>query len=403
MQLKEISLEDVFPNESNPRQDFGDIEAFADSFEGGQPNIPIIVAQEGGIYSIVDGERRYRAMKALGTKRTNALVCESQSDADVMVAMVAADNKKQLTPVELSRGIQQALHFADVERVEKVSGRKNLARVKRARAKVQDAADDMSLDRLLAIEELGFSRSAVEQLTNCREADWRKVYERIKQDMEQERRVQELDEELDAAGIARTVGAPAFAEGWGYFGQCGPGEASKLVDRAEGCELVAVGTGLFRSVYRKGTAEVDRAEDERRERIDALERAMVDSKARRAKWLGELVSGIDDKAGRIRFANSKVVHLCSELFSRKFGPQIEGFDELCGTNAGKCVNELTVALGMPQLVSARCLVDGEVPLYQEYLAKPSKELLAAYVADGYEPVDDAEREMFDLMEELEVQ
>lgn len=112
MQLKEISLEDVFPSESNPRQDFGDIEAFADSFENGQPNIPIIVAQEGGIYSIVDGERRYRAMKVLGTKRTNALVCESQSDADTMVAMVAADNKKQLTPVELSRGIQQALHFA---------------------------------------------------------------------------------------------------------------------------------------------------------------------------------------------------------------------------------------------------------------------------------------------------
>ena len=49
MQLKEISLEDVFPSESNPRQDFGDIEAFADSFEDGQPNIPIIVAQEGGI------------------------------------------------------------------------------------------------------------------------------------------------------------------------------------------------------------------------------------------------------------------------------------------------------------------------------------------------------------------
>ena len=205
MQLKEISLEDVFPSESNPRQDFGDIEAFADSFENGQPNIPIIVAQEGGIYSIVDGERRYRAMKVLGTKRTNALVCESQSDADTMVAMVAADNKKQLTPVELSRGIQQALHFADVERVEKVSGRKSLGRVKRARAKVQDAADDMSLDRLLAIDELSFSRAAVDQLTNCREAEWRRVYDRIKQDLETERRTQELDDELEAAGDRKSV------------------------------------------------------------------------------------------------------------------------------------------------------------------------------------------------------
>lgn len=188
MQLKEISLEDVFPSKDNPRQDFGDIEALAESLEGGQPNIPIIVAQDGGIYTIIDGERRYRAMKVLGTKRTQALVAEDQSDADVMVAMVAADNKKQLTPVELSRGIQQALHFADVERVEKVSGRKSLGRVKRARAKVQDAADDMSLDRLLAIDELSFSRAAVDQLTNCREAEWRRVYDRIKQDLETERR-----------------------------------------------------------------------------------------------------------------------------------------------------------------------------------------------------------------------
>lgn len=403
MQLKEISLEDVFPSESNPRQDFGDIEAFADSFEGGQPNIPIIVAQEGGIYSIVDGERRYRAMKVLGTKRTQALVCESQSDADTMVAMVAADNKKQLTPVELSRGIQQALHFADVERVEKVSGRKSLGRVKRARQKVQDAAEDMSLDRLLAIDELGFSRDAVERLTNCREAEWRKVYDQIKQDMERERRTQELDEELEAAGIAKSMQCPDFKEGWGYFAQCGPGDAAKVAERAEGCELVAVGTGLFRSVYRRGTEQTDRAEEERRERIDQVGRALEESEQRRAKWLGELVNGVDDdKAGRIRFANSSVVRLCAERFEERFGHEVERFDEMCGTSAGKCLNELTVALGLPGTPDARSLVDGKPPLYQEGMAKQGKALFAAMLADGYEPEGEEEAELFRLMEEMEV-
>lgn len=399
MQLKEISLEDVFPSKDNPRQDFGDIEALAESLEGGQPNIPIIVAQDGGIYTIIDGERRYRAMKVLGTKRTQALVAEDQSDADVMVAMVAADNKKQLTPVELSRGIQQALHFADVERVEKVSGRKSLGRVKRARAKVQDAADDMSLDRLLAIDELSFSRAAVDQLTNCREAEWRRVYDRIKQDLETERRTQELDDELEAAGIAKAMRIPDGD--WGYFAQCGQGDVQKLVERADGAELVAVGTGLYRSVYRRTDEQVSRAEDERRKRIDEVDRAIADSAQRRAEWLGALVNAIDDEPGR--FGTSKVVAVCAEAFRERFAADLEGFDEAHGTCSARCVNEVVVALGMPLPIEARHLVDGCAPMYIGNRAQMRKRLFAAFLEDGYEPRDEEEVELFGLMEKLEVE
>lgn len=402
MQLKEISLEDVFPSKDNPRQDFGDIEALAESLEGGQPNIPIIVAQDGGIYTIIDGERRYRAMKVLGTKRTQALVAEDQSDADVMVAMVAADNKKQLTPVELSRGIQQALHFADVERVERVSGRKSLGRVKRARAKVQDAADDMSLDRLLAIDELSFSRAAVDQLTNCREAEWRRVYDRIKQDLETERRTQELDDELEAAGIAKAMRMPDGD--LGYFAQCGQGDVQKLVERADGAELVAVGTGLYRSVYRRTDEQVSRAEDERRKRIDEVSRALEESAERRAKWLGELVNGLDDsKAGTIRFGNSKVVAVCAEAFRDRFAEKLRIFDEVHGTCSARCVNEVVVALGMPLPIDARHLVDGSAPMYIRSNAQTCKRLFAAFLEDGYEPRDEEEAELFGLMEKMEVE
>ena len=399
MQLKEISLEDVFPSKDNPRQDFGDIEALAESLEGGQPNIPIIVAQDGGIYTIIDGERRYRAMKVLGTKRTQALVAEDQSDADGMVAMVAADNKKQLTPVELSRGIQQALHFADVERVERVSGRKSLGRVKRARAKVQDAADDMSLDRLLAIDELSFSRAAVDQLTNCREAEWRRVYDRIKQDLETERRAQELDDELEAAGIAKAMRMPDGD--WGYFAQCGQGDVQKLVERADGAELVAVGTGLYRSVYRRTDEQVSRAEDERRKRIDELDRAIADSEQRRAEWLGALVNAIDDDPER--FGNSKVVAVCAESFHEIFADKLRSFDEAHGTCSARCVNEVVVALGMPLPIEARHLVDGYAPMYTSRNVQVRKRLFAAFLEDGYEPRDEEEAELFSLMEKMEVE
>ena len=111
----------------------------------------------------------------------------------------------------------------------------------------------------------------------------------------------------------------------------------------------------------------------------------------------------DDKAGSIRFANSSVVRLCAERFEERFGHEVERFDEMCGTNAGKCINELTVALGLPGTPDARSLVDGKPPLYQETMAKQGKALFAALAADGYEPKGDGEAELFRLMEEMEVE
>lgn len=175
MKLEKINLVDVFPNPKNPRQKFDGIEELAESFEGGEPFTPIAVVKDGGIYTLIDGERRYRAMKLLKTKKCNALIAENQDEADTLIAMVSTNNKQQLTPVEISRGIQQALLFTDVERVEKASGKKNLKRVKRAAQLVDDAAADMSLDRLLAIEANADNEELVEELTYCSEGEWRSV------------------------------------------------------------------------------------------------------------------------------------------------------------------------------------------------------------------------------------
>ena len=176
MKLETIPLSDIFPNEKNPRTHFEGIDELAASFENGEPFTPITVVQDGGIYTLVDGERRYRAMRKLGTKRCRALVAETQDDADVLVAMVSTNNKQQLDNVELSRGIQQALMFSGVARVERASGKKNLRRVGRAIKRVGDAAEDMSIDRLLAIDENADNPALVEALTNCKESEWRKKH-----------------------------------------------------------------------------------------------------------------------------------------------------------------------------------------------------------------------------------
>lgn len=193
MKLETIPLSDIFPNEKNPRTHFEDIDELAASFENGEPFTPIAVVQDGGIYTLIDGERRYRAMRKLGTKRCRALVAETQDDADVLVAMVSTNNKQQLDNVELSRGIQQALMFSGVERVERASGKKNLRRVGRAVKRVGDAAEDMSIDRLLAIDENADNPALVEALTNCKESEWRAVLADAKSDSKEA--TQEASEE----------------------------------------------------------------------------------------------------------------------------------------------------------------------------------------------------------------
>lgn len=192
MELREIQIGDVFPDEKNPRKDFGDIKALADScmlnaINPGEPVNPIVVVQDGGIYRIVDGERRYKAMKANKLTRCHAVVCEDMDEANSMVAMLATDDKQQLSDVERSRGVQQMLLLgvdpAKVERVGRMA-KGSAAKLARARGAVDDAGDDMTLDRMLAIAEFAEAgdMDAVEELTNCRESEWREKLKAIERE-----------------------------------------------------------------------------------------------------------------------------------------------------------------------------------------------------------------------------
>ena len=69
--LERVPLSKLRPKEINPRSDFGDLDAFAAEFDDnpvfpGEPWTPPIVYRDANVYRIVDGERRYRAMKKAG-------------------------------------------------------------------------------------------------------------------------------------------------------------------------------------------------------------------------------------------------------------------------------------------------------------------------------------------------
>lgn len=181
MELKVVKLEDVYPDSGyNPREDFGDIDALAATFAAntarpGEPYEPPVVLRDGQIYWLRDGERRWRAMRSIGTERFLARVCDTEEEAGVAIA-VASDNKKLLSEVEKSRGVQMMLQTGVAPMVvEKAAGFKGAQRVRRAMARVGDAAADMSLDRMLAIDEFADDPRAVSELTKAGEGSWRYV------------------------------------------------------------------------------------------------------------------------------------------------------------------------------------------------------------------------------------
>lgn len=121
-----VRMGDIRPSGQNPREDFGDIGALARSIEatGGEPLNPPVVVADGNVFRIVDGERRYRALSSLygEDREVSALVADTMDEANELVAMLATDDKRQLTEAERARGVQQMLVLGvDEQRIERAS------------------------------------------------------------------------------------------------------------------------------------------------------------------------------------------------------------------------------------------------------------------------------------------
>ena len=123
---RSVRLGDIRPSQQNPREDFGDIGALARSIEatGGEPLNPPVVVADGNVFRIVDGERRYRALSSIygEDREVSALVADTMDEANELVAMLATDDKRQLTEAERARGVQQMLVLGvDEQRIERAS------------------------------------------------------------------------------------------------------------------------------------------------------------------------------------------------------------------------------------------------------------------------------------------
>lgn len=227
MNLIEIPLSAIEPDKKNPRKDFGDINALAETFRfnalnPGEPVNPIVTVKDGEIYRIIDGERRYRAMKSIGQQTCHSVVCDDMDEANAMISMLTTDDKQRLTDVERSQGVQQMLLLGvNPEKVEKVGrlGKGGGRRLNKAMILAGEKSEQMTLDHLLAIEEFAGDAEAVERMAKAKDS-YQRVASEIRAEREKKAKIDAMREACAAAGITLEEDAPAYSDGYSYKDYC---------------------------------------------------------------------------------------------------------------------------------------------------------------------------------------
>lgn len=106
--LKNLKITEVEPNREQPRKKFDQeaLEELAGSIQEYGLIQPIVVTKKDGYYSIVAGERRWRASKIAGLKEIPAIIREDDEKINSEIALIENMQREDLNPVEKAMGIK---------------------------------------------------------------------------------------------------------------------------------------------------------------------------------------------------------------------------------------------------------------------------------------------------------
>lgn len=291
---KSVRLGDIRPSGQNPREDFGDIGALARSIEatGGEPLNPPVVVADGNVFRIVDGERRYRALSSIygEDREVSALVADTMDEANELVAMLATDDKRQLTEAERARGVQQMLVLGiDEQRIERASrataGQIRAARKLRGRI---DAGVQVTLEQLEAASAFDDERD-IEAVLAAGDG-WAGKADGIRRRIEREEAKAEDYDAFGDAGIPVVMEKP---EGFVYTNWANFGDAAKKLEGKDVTGFVAVMADRYWELYKpddRSGAEPEKTEEEIRAEQEA-EREEAALKDLYGRMVGFVASG----------------------------------------------------------------------------------------------------------------
>ena len=106
--LKTLKITEVEPNRNQPRKRFDQeaLEELASSIKEYGLIQPIVVTQKEGYYSIIAGERRWRASKIAGLTEIPAIIREDDEKINSEISLIENMQREDLNPVEKAVGIK---------------------------------------------------------------------------------------------------------------------------------------------------------------------------------------------------------------------------------------------------------------------------------------------------------
>ena len=109
--LKSLKITEVEPNREQPRKVFNQesLEELAESIKTYGIIQPIVVSKQEGYYSIVAGERRWRAAKLAGLEEIPAIIREDDEQVNKEIALIENIQREDLNPFEKALGIRHLM------------------------------------------------------------------------------------------------------------------------------------------------------------------------------------------------------------------------------------------------------------------------------------------------------
>ena len=109
--LKNLKITEIEPNREQPRKIFDQeaLEDLAESIKEFGIIQPIVVSKKDDYYSIIAGERRWRASKIAGLTEIPAILREDDDKVNSQISLIENIQREDLNPYEKAKGIRNLM------------------------------------------------------------------------------------------------------------------------------------------------------------------------------------------------------------------------------------------------------------------------------------------------------
>ena len=109
--LKTLKITEIEPNRDQPRKRFDQeaLEELSESIKEYGLIQPIVVTKKDNYYSIIAGERRWRASKLAGLTEIPAIIREDDEKINSEISLIENMQREDLNPVEKAMGIKMLM------------------------------------------------------------------------------------------------------------------------------------------------------------------------------------------------------------------------------------------------------------------------------------------------------